>query len=37
MNWIDLVEKRDRWQSRVNTVGLFIRYIIQQNALRKMQ
>jgi len=29
MNWINLAQNRDRWQPRVNTVGLFIRYINQ--------
>jgi hypothetical protein len=37
MNWINLVQNRDRWQPRVNTVGLFMRYINQQNELRKIQ
>jgi hypothetical protein len=37
MNWINLAQNRGRWQPRVNTVGLIIRYINQQNALKKIQ
>jgi hypothetical protein len=29
MNWINLAQNRDRWQPRVNIVGLFIRYFNQ--------
>jgi len=37
MKWINLAQNRDSSQPRVNTVGLLIRYINQQNALRKIK